>query len=69
MVRIAPYIQYLFDQEKKEEEPNYDRIARILISNKMSITGQNFASLLYKYKWLYDTETWGRENEFTLYAR
>lgn len=60
-VRIAPYIQYLFMQEDKKDEPNYARITQMIAPNKMPITGQDTAILLKKYKWLYATETWEGE--------
>lgn len=49
-VRISPYIEYLFMLEK------YARIMQIMMPGKMPTTGKSSASLLDKYKWLYDTE-------------
>lgn len=60
-VSHAPYRAWLFKQEEMKSVPDYGRLLRDILMRELPISGQDLPTLMNKYKWLYDTETW--ENE------
>lgn len=57
----GPYKEWLFEQEKMKKDPDYARLLRYNFMRELLLSGQDFPTLMNKYKWLYATETW--ENE------
>lgn len=53
----APYVEWLFKQEKMTNDPKYARLLRDIFMRELPASGQDFSTLMNKYKWLYDTET------------
>jgi hypothetical protein len=54
----APYRKWLFEQEKITKDPDYVRLLNNIFMRELPVSGQDLPTLMNKYKWLYDTETW-----------